>query len=59
MDVRGLDEQILAEASGIPLPTLRARLEARSPFTLDELDRIAACLGRTPSSLIEPMKGTE
>ncbi len=59
MDVRGLGEQMLADATGIPLLTLRARLEARSPFTLDELARVSTCLGTSPSALISPTKGSD
>jgi hypothetical protein len=53
MQDQAITPAFLASAADIPLHTLRQRLAAQSPFTLDELQRIAGVLGTRPSSLLE------
>lgn len=53
MEDRGLSEEVLAQATGIPREALRSGLEARSAFTLAELEVIGRVLGTPPSSLLE------
>lgn len=42
----------LSEASGIPRPTLYRRLDGHSPWTVDEIERVAKALSVDPISLL-------
>lgn len=42
----------LCETTGIPRSTLLRRLNGHAPFTLSEIDRIAAALRVSPDALI-------
>ena len=46
---------VLSAAAGIPERTLQRRLNAESPFTLDELVAIAAALDTTVTALTSPL----
>lgn len=48
-----MSEEVLAQATGIPREVLRSRLEARTAFTLEELEAVGRVLGARPSSLLE------
>lgn len=53
MTERGIADERLAHTTGIPLPTLRHRLAGRSPFTIAELETVAAVLGTSASALLQ------
>ena len=50
---QGVTVEALAEATGIPVLVLQHRLDARSPFTIDELELVGRVLGRRPSTFLE------
>lgn len=52
MEEQGLSVKSLSEKTHIPRTTLARRLAGGSPFTLNELDAIAAQLGQTASDLM-------
>lgn len=53
LDLAGKSQLSVSEASGIPRTTLLRRLSGVSPFTVDELQRIADLLGVPVVSLID------
>lgn len=53
MEDRGMSEELLAQATGIPRDVLRSRLEATTAFTLGELEVVGRVLGTRPSAMFE------
>lgn len=49
----GVSTKALAESTGIPRTTLVRRLTGNSPWTLSELDLVAAHFGITPFDLVD------
>jgi hypothetical protein len=49
----GVTHAQAAEALGMPIGTLRLRLYARTPFTVEEIVRVAEVCGLTASELVE------
>lgn len=49
----GIGKDRLAEQAGIPQTTLKRRLSGASPFTVEELERIAQTLGVEIGSLLQ------
>jgi transcriptional regulator with XRE-family HTH domain len=52
LHLRGIRQIDLAPVLGVSQPALSARLTGRTPFTLADLDRIAAHLGMTVAELM-------
>lgn len=52
MQTAGENPHSLALKAGIARPTLLRRLDGVTPFTVDELDRIALTLGVTAASFL-------
>lgn len=51
---RGIHQQEIAPVLGLSQPAVSDRLRGRTPFTLADLDRLAAHLGVTVPQLLEP-----
>lgn len=49
---RGLSLHQVADASGIPFATLTVRLDDKRPFTVADVERLAAALRCSPVDLI-------
>lgn len=50
---QAISELALAERSGIPRVTLRRRLAAQSPFTVQELADVGDVLGLSPLAILQ------
>jgi transcriptional regulator with XRE-family HTH domain len=51
---RGLRQQAVALALGLSQPAISDRLRGRTPFTLDDLERLARLLDIDPAELLQP-----
>lgn len=49
----------VADLTGIPRETLRRRLNDLQPFSIDEIELVARCLGIDPDAFLESARWTE
>lgn len=49
----GISQRQAADATGIPLTTLRRRLSGQSPLHIDELETLGRLVNLTPLDIIE------
>lgn len=50
----GITKKAIAEKTGMPYSTLNSKVRGYSPFTFDELLRIANVTNRDPSEFVPP-----